>query len=355
MQPTPTRPPAAGRRRHLGSALTAVALIAAVLAPVALSAVPAAAHTQQVERCSYDPFAGQQCWNEDVAHVHRPNHYSPPPDTSPRPDPDPADSEESENDEQDSSGGTDTSSSSDSGSGTDDEREGDDGQADNDAQDSNDGTTPSNQPNHYSPPPDTSPRPSEPDHDNQQSDDTTSSDTSSSSGDSGSDPDDDSCTSGTFVSGNCQPRPEGSHSGSEEDDDEGEDGDSTRPGRCDTHPPQAGCPQQDSGSQSNQRDEQNSQNQQDTSTERDGITEVVCTVAGQRDARVDFACDSLGLIVNREVDAQEGNPHSTADDIYAIGSQIACSIAWTGGVVSGSPAKGLCSSRRLSWKALLTG
>ena len=58
MQPTPTRPLAAGWRRHLGSALTAVALIAAVLTPVALGADPADAHTQQVQRCSFDPFAG---------------------------------------------------------------------------------------------------------------------------------------------------------------------------------------------------------------------------------------------------------------------------------------------------------
>ena len=31
---------------------------------------PAAADVQQVKRCSYDPFAGQQCWYEDVPHTH---------------------------------------------------------------------------------------------------------------------------------------------------------------------------------------------------------------------------------------------------------------------------------------------
>ncbi|MCY4518388.1 MAG: hypothetical protein OXB99_14240, partial [Acidimicrobiaceae bacterium] len=51
-----------------------------------IAADPVSAHTQTVRRCAYDPFAGQQCWNEAVAHVHPPNNYSPPPDTRTRAD-----------------------------------------------------------------------------------------------------------------------------------------------------------------------------------------------------------------------------------------------------------------------------
>ena len=79
MQPSPARPPATRWLAQLGSALTAVVLIAAVLTPIALSTGPAQAHSQTVERCSFDPFAGQQCWDENVAHTHTP----PPPSTTP--------------------------------------------------------------------------------------------------------------------------------------------------------------------------------------------------------------------------------------------------------------------------------
>ena len=79
MQPPHPRPSARRWLRHLGSAATAVALIAAVLTPVALGAGPADAHTQRVQRCSFDPFAGQQCWYEDVAHTHTPPPTSTPP------------------------------------------------------------------------------------------------------------------------------------------------------------------------------------------------------------------------------------------------------------------------------------
>ncbi|MDE0499161.1 MAG: hypothetical protein OXH86_17625 [Acidimicrobiaceae bacterium] len=71
--------------KRLTAALAAQLTFAAVLVTVPLVATdPADAHTKTVKRCAYDPFAGQQCWYESVAHVHPPNHYSPPPDTSPR-------------------------------------------------------------------------------------------------------------------------------------------------------------------------------------------------------------------------------------------------------------------------------
>ena len=58
------------------AALLAALTFAGVLAVVPLAtAEPADAHprTKTVQRCSYDPFAGQQCWNEtvNVSHVHR--------------------------------------------------------------------------------------------------------------------------------------------------------------------------------------------------------------------------------------------------------------------------------------------
>ena len=72
------------------AALCALLVAASTLAVVAQ---PAAAHSQTttVQRCSYDPFAGQQCWTEtvNVSHVHPcpagmtgtyPNCYPPPPD-----------------------------------------------------------------------------------------------------------------------------------------------------------------------------------------------------------------------------------------------------------------------------------
>ena len=76
--------------KRLGAALAALLTFAAVLAVVPLvSAEPADAHTKTIQRCSYDPFAGRQCWNESVPHTHpkpKPKtstNYAPPPDTSP--------------------------------------------------------------------------------------------------------------------------------------------------------------------------------------------------------------------------------------------------------------------------------
>ena len=71
------------------AALCALLTFAAVLAIVPLAtAEPAEAHeqTKTVRRCAYDPFAGQQCWNETVkvAHTHRVIPDNPPPDTSPK-------------------------------------------------------------------------------------------------------------------------------------------------------------------------------------------------------------------------------------------------------------------------------
>ncbi|WP_419838877.1 hypothetical protein [Candidatus Poriferisodalis sp.] len=77
------------------AALLALLVVASTLAVVAQ---PAAAHSQTktVQRCAYDPFAGQQCWTEtvNVSHVHRcpagmtgtpPSCYAPPPaNTEPR-------------------------------------------------------------------------------------------------------------------------------------------------------------------------------------------------------------------------------------------------------------------------------
>ena len=70
-----------GISKRTAAALAATVVLLPLLVFVGPS--PSAAHDQQVQRCSYDPFAGQQCWYEPVSHVHPPNHYSPPPDTSP--------------------------------------------------------------------------------------------------------------------------------------------------------------------------------------------------------------------------------------------------------------------------------
>ncbi|WP_419838155.1 hypothetical protein [Candidatus Poriferisodalis sp.] len=51
------------------AALCALLVAASTLAVVAQ---PAAAHSQTVKRCAYDPFAGNQCWNEAVRHYHTP-------------------------------------------------------------------------------------------------------------------------------------------------------------------------------------------------------------------------------------------------------------------------------------------
>ena len=69
----------------------AAALAAAVLLPllvfVDLPAAEAHEQTKTLRRCAYDPFAGNQCWNEtvNVAHTHRVIPDNPPPDTSPKP------------------------------------------------------------------------------------------------------------------------------------------------------------------------------------------------------------------------------------------------------------------------------
>ncbi len=50
------------------AALLALLVAASTLAVVASS--PAGAHSKTVKRCAYDPFAGNQCWNENVSHTH---------------------------------------------------------------------------------------------------------------------------------------------------------------------------------------------------------------------------------------------------------------------------------------------
>ena len=78
------------------AALGVVLAFAAVLVVVPASTDEAEAHprTKTVQRCSYDPFAGQQCWTDtvNVSHVHRcgagltgtyPNCYPIPPATQP--------------------------------------------------------------------------------------------------------------------------------------------------------------------------------------------------------------------------------------------------------------------------------
>ncbi|WP_419920220.1 hypothetical protein [Candidatus Poriferisodalis sp.] len=216
MQPPHPRPSARRWLRHLGSAATAVALIAAVLTPIALGAGPADAHTQRVQRCSFDPFAGQQCWYEDVAHTHTPPPTSTPPgqghpggtDNEQDDLPDPPDTTPpgqghpggTDNEQDDLPDPPDTTPPG----------EGHPGGTDNEQQDlpTRPGDGQSSDPN------------------NQENGDDQAADTE--------------CLSGTFISGNCQPR--------QSDDEEGEgDDDSGRPSRCDTHPPQAGCLQQDDG------------------------------------------------------------------------------------------------------------
>ena len=63
------------------AALSALVVLLPLL--VFVDPSPSSAHTQTVRRCAYDPFAGQQCWNESVSHTHTSNNYAPPPDTSP--------------------------------------------------------------------------------------------------------------------------------------------------------------------------------------------------------------------------------------------------------------------------------
>ena len=57
--------------KKLTTALLALLTFATVLAVVPL-AQPAAAHTQTKQYCAYDPFAGNQCWTENVSHSHDP-------------------------------------------------------------------------------------------------------------------------------------------------------------------------------------------------------------------------------------------------------------------------------------------
>ena len=67
-------------RQHLAG-LAAFLAIVGIVAVVPLTDVltaPAAADVQQVQHCSYDPFAGQQCWWEDVPHTHPTTANSPP-------------------------------------------------------------------------------------------------------------------------------------------------------------------------------------------------------------------------------------------------------------------------------------
>ena len=88
------RQPAA--RRALAALGTVLAFAAVLVAVPLATADEAEAHprTKTVQRCSYDPFAGQQCWTEtvSVSHVHRcgagltgtyPNCYPIPPVTQP--------------------------------------------------------------------------------------------------------------------------------------------------------------------------------------------------------------------------------------------------------------------------------
>ncbi|MXX43554.1 MAG: hypothetical protein F4190_04880 [Acidimicrobiales bacterium] len=142
--------------KRLAAALLASLTFAAVLAVVPLAS-PAAAHEQTTTKqyCAYDPFAGQQCWNEtvSVAHHHPPanqtcpagttgtppnclpipptndpapgtdtgdgNDPDPDPDPEPNPDPDPDPNPEPDPEEDGSGSGTGTDnggSGSDSGS-----------------------------------------------------------------------------------------------------------------------------------------------------------------------------------------------------------------------------------------------
>ncbi len=82
------------RRAHLTARRTLAALAALLVAASTLTvitAAPAGAHTQTKRYCAYDPFAGNQCWTENVAHKHAPSPSCPagttgtPPNCSPVP------------------------------------------------------------------------------------------------------------------------------------------------------------------------------------------------------------------------------------------------------------------------------
>jgi hypothetical protein len=137
--------------KRLGAALAALLIALPVLAIVSSSA--ASAHTKTVRRCAFDPFAGNQCWNESVPHTHpkpKPKtstNYAPPPDTTPRDTSGNDDTSGDGSSDDDSNGdgndgGSDDDSSSDDGSdgdsndsGSDDDSSSDDG-SDGDSNDS---------------------------------------------------------------------------------------------------------------------------------------------------------------------------------------------------------------------------
>ncbi len=72
-------------KRPLAALCALLALMAVLVAVPLATTETAEAHTKTVKRCSYDPFAGSQCWYEKVAHTHRTIPDNPPPDTSPKP------------------------------------------------------------------------------------------------------------------------------------------------------------------------------------------------------------------------------------------------------------------------------
>ena len=200
---------------------------------LAVIAQPASAHRQTTQRCDYDPISGQSfnCRQVPVSHTHpkpKPEPTCPagttgtPPNCSPIPS-DNTNQDADQGDDSDGSDGSDESDDSDS-SDSDTEDSGSEEQQDEEGDGGTDPQVPNHYspppdtsprptpppttappvPNHYSPPPDTSPRP-EPEDDESDSDD----------GEAEEAAEDDDCLSGTFVSGNCEPKPEGSPSGSE--------------------------------------------------------------------------------------------------------------------------------------------
>lgn len=72
-------------KRTLAALAALLAFMAVLVAVPLATSETAEAHTKTVKRCSYDPFAGSQCWYETVAHTHRVIPDNPPPDTSPKP------------------------------------------------------------------------------------------------------------------------------------------------------------------------------------------------------------------------------------------------------------------------------
>ena len=72
--PSQQRPAASAARRSAKRTLAALAaLLVAASTLTVVAAQPAAAHGVTVRRCAYDPFAGNQCWNEtSFNHYHTP-------------------------------------------------------------------------------------------------------------------------------------------------------------------------------------------------------------------------------------------------------------------------------------------